>query len=303
MRTVLTPRRRATVVLMTMGLGAVAACGTDGSVSSSSSRPHVVVTTSVLGDVVRNLVGDQADVTVIMAPGADPHEVAPSARQAAEMRSADLLVTNGLGLEAGLVDTIDAARREGTEVVAAVDGLKQQGTDPHFFTDPVRMRAAAAYLGEALADRAPSLDTTAFRSRVTSYLAALDDLHAEITGTLAQVPAERRILVTNHESFASFAARYDFEVLGTVIPSGSSLAEPSARSLRALAAQIEQAGVPAIFAETSSPARLAHALAAEGAHIQVVELYTESLGPEGSAGATYLDMLRTDARRIAAALG
>lgn len=291
------------MVLVVTLLVATAACGTDGSVSSSSSRPHVVVTTSVLGDVVRNLVGDQADVTVIMPPGADPHEVAPSARQVAEMRSADLLVTNGRGLEAGLVDTIDAARREGTEVVVAADGVQGLGTDPHFFTDPVLMRAAGAYLGKALADRVPSLDTTVFRQRVAGYLAVLDDLDGEIAATLAVVPPERRILVTNHESFASFAARYDFDVLGTVIPSGSPLAEPSARSLRALAAQIEQAGVPAIFAETSSPARLAHALAAEGAHIQVVELYTESLGPEGSAGATYVDMMRTNARRIAAALG
>lgn len=301
MRTVLTWRGRVTSVLIVALLLTAAACGTDGSVTSS--RPQVVVTTSVLGDVVRNLVGDQAEVTVLMAPGAVPHEVAPSARQVAKMRSADLLVTNGLGLEAGLVDTIDAARREGTEVVAAVDGVEVLGTDPHFFTDPVRMRAAAAYLGKALADRVPSLDTKAFRGRVAGYLDALDALDTEIAATLAVVPPERRILVTNHESFGYFAARYDFQVLGTVIPSGSPLAEPSARYMSALAAQIAQAGVPAVFAETSSPARLAHALAAEGAHIEVVELYTESLGPAGSAGATYLDMMRTDGRRIAAALG
>lgn len=261
------------------------------------------MTTSVLGDVVRNLVGDQVDVAVLMPPGSDPHEVALSARQVAQMRDADVLVINGLDLEEGLIDTIDAARQEGTEVVAASDGVELLGEDPHFFTDPVRMRAAAAHLAEELVDRVPSLDTETFRTRVAGYLDALDALHAEMATTLAVVAPERRILVTNHESFAYFADRYDFEVLGTVIPSGSSLAEPSARSLRALADQIKSAGVPAVFAETSSPARLAHALAAEGAQTEVVELYTESLGPEGSAGATYLEMMRTNAGRIAAALG
>ncbi len=299
MRTVLS--QRGPLVLAVVILMAAVACGSgDG---SSSSRPQLVVTTSVLGDVVRNLVGDQADVTVIMGPGSDPHAVAPSARQVADMRAADLLVTNGLGLEAGLVDTISAAQQEGTVVVAAIDGVAVLKGDPHFFTDPRQTRSAAAHLAKVLTDQVPALDTAAFRARVARYLDALDDLDAEMAETLAVVPSERRILVTNHESFSYFAARYGFEVLGTVIPSGSPLAEPSARSLQALADQIDKAGVPAIFAETSSPARLARALAAEGAQIEVVELYTESLGPAGSAGATYLDMMLTDARRIAAALG
>lgn len=300
MRTVLT---RWVTALLAVALGvATAACGAGGG-TSSSDRPNVVVTTSVLGDVVHNLVGDQAEVTVLMPAGSDPHDFSPSARQVAAMRGADVLVTNGLGLEAGLVDTIDAARHEGIDVVAATDGVEVRGTDPHFFTDPVRMRAAAAYLAKALTDQVPALDTAPFRARVSHYLDALDALNTEIATTLAVIPKERRVLVTNHESFAYFAARYGFEVLGTVIPSGSPVAEPSAKSLRTLADAITKAGVPAIFAETSSPARLAQALAAEGAQTKVVELYTESLGPAGSAGATYLDMLRTDARRIAAALG
>jgi len=300
MRTVLTQRIAPVLVVVGM-LSAMGACGSGG--GTSSSRPQVVVTTSVLGDVVRNLLGDAADVLVIIAPGSDPHEIAPSARQVAAMRQADVLVVNGLGLEAGLVDTIDAARREGTDVVTAADGVEVLDGDPHWFTDPVRMRSAASRLATALLDQVPALDTAPVRARITRYLDALEALHAEIVETLAVIPAQRRILVTNHSAFGYFAARYDFDVLGTVIPSGSPLAEPSARSLRTLAEQIQTAGVPAIFAETSSPARLAQALAAEGAHTEVVELYTESLGPPGSAGATYLDMMRTDARRIAAALG
>lgn len=298
MRTVLTWSRLGTLgsalVLLASG------CGAGG--DSSATVPQVVVTTGVLGDVVQNLVGDQADVTVIMAPGTDPHEVSPSARQVAAMRDADLLVINGLGLEVGLLDTIEAAQREGTEVVVATDGAEVRGDDPHFFTDPVLVRAAAAHLADVLVDRVRQLDTEGFRARVATYLDALDALDAEVQSTLDVIPAERRVLVTNHESFGYFAARYDFTILGAVIPSGSPLAEPSAKSMQALADLIEAVGVPAIFTETSSPARLAEALAAEGSDTQVVELYTESLGPADSDGATYLEMMQTNATRIATAL-
>ena len=109
--------------------------------------------------------------------------------------------------------------------------------------------------------------------------------------------------MTNHDVFGYFADRYGFEVLGAVIPGGSTLAEPSASDLADLAALMVARHVPAVFADASSPARLAEALAAEGADVTVVELYTESLGPAGSAGDTYIGMMRTNAERIAAALG
>jgi zinc/manganese transport system substrate-binding protein len=110
--------------------------------------------------------------------------------------------------------------------------------------------------------------------------------------------------VTNHDVFAYFADRYGFEVIGAVIPSTSTQAEPSAGDLDALATTVRQAGVPAIFADTASPRRLADALAAEaGSDVTVVPLYSESLGPPGSDGATYAGMMRTNATRIADALG
>lgn len=294
----------ATVVLG----GAVGACRT-GSGSDASSRPHVVVTTSILGDVVRNLVADDVDVEVVMPPGSDPHELAASARQVTAMREADVLIENGLGFEAGLRDVIKAAEQDGVTVVTAADAIEplplkgDEGSDPHFFTDPVRVRAAAALIADELAADIDGLDTPRYRARVARYLGDLEDLDNQVNDILAAVPAERRILVTNHEVFAYFAARYDFKVLGTLIPSGSTLAEPSASGLRDLANAIARAGVPAIFAETSSPKRLADALAAEGAGVEVVELYSESLGRSGTDGATYIDMVRTNAERIAAAFG
>ena len=298
MRTVL-------VQLAALGTAAVlvmSGCGAAGGPESVRKGASVVVTTSILGDVVRNLVGDAVDGEVVMPPGSDPHHFAPSARQAASMRDADVLVVNGRGFEAALVDTIDAAAHDGAVLITAADGIGPE-PDPHFFTDPVLMRAAAEHIADELAAQVDGLDTAAYRTRVDTYLTALDDLDRDVVGILAAVPAERRTLVTNHEVFASFADRYDFEVLGTVIPAASTLAEPSAARLRQLADDIARTGVPAIFAETSAPTRLAKALAAEGAGVEVVELYSESLGAAGSDGATYLAMVRTNAERIAAALG
>lgn len=296
-------------LLALVGLGLGACGGGDG--DGAGDRPEIVVTTSILGDVVAHLVGDAADVEVIMPPGANPHGFAPSAQEAAAMREADLLVVNGLGFEESLVDTIEGAAADGVPIVTATDGVDllpfgdsaDGALDPHFFTDPVRMADAVRHLADEMAAQVDGLDTPAQDARVDAYLDALAGLDAEVIEILSAVPSERRILVTNHEVFGYFADRYDFEVLGVVIPGGSNLAEPSAADLAALATAIRSAGVPAIFAEASSPARLAEALAAEGHDVEVVELYSESLGPAGSDGATYLDMVRTNASRVAAALG
>ena len=301
MRTVLV-RVGAAGMALAVALGG-SACGGGGTKAAGHSRPNVVVTTSILGDVVRNLVGDGADVEVVMPPGADPHAFAPSARQAEAMRAADVLVVNGLGFESALLDTIGAAEEDGVAVVTAADPIDDgEDADPHFFSDPVLMGTAAEHLAGELAARVEGLDTPAYRSRVARYLAALEHLDRSVGEVLSGVPPERRILVTNHEVFGAFAERYGFVVLGTVIPAASTLAEPSASGLRDLATAIASAQVPAIFAETSSPARLAEALAAEGTDVEVVELYSESLGAPGSEGGTYLDMVRTNAERIAAAL-
>lgn len=321
MRTVLIKRKArasaaAVALLLAPGL---AACGSD---DGDGAGADIVVTTNVLGDVVRTIVGDDATVHVMMPPAANPHDFAPSAREAATMRDAGVIVVNGRGFEEGLLDTVEAAEGDGAVVVTATDGLPEtdehgaevedavaddhghdHDEDAHFFADPVLMVAAVEHLAAELRANVPALDTDAFTERVDAYLAELDALFLEVTELLTGVPPERRVLVTNHEVLGFFADRFGFEVLGVVIPGGSTLAEPSAADLDALAQAIDEAGVPAIFAETSSPSRLADALAAEGTDVEVVELYTESLGEAGSGAETYLGMVRFNAERIAAALG
>lgn len=298
-----------------VAVAAVAAgCGANGPAGvggGTGDGPVVAVTTSVLGDVTRHLVGRDARVEVLMPPNADPHEFQASARQAATMREADALVTNGAGFEAGLEDTIGGARQDGVPTFVATDhvttlpagGHEGGADDPHVFTDPARMATATAALTRFLAGEVPGLDTPRFRDRAAAYVADLRALDHEIATTLATVPAAHRKLVTNHEAFTYFADRYGFDVVGTVVPSITTQAQASPGDLKRLADAVERAGVPAVFAETSSPPRLADALAGEVGDVKVVELYSESLGPPGSPGDSYVGMLRTDARRIAAALG
>jgi zinc/manganese transport system substrate-binding protein len=307
-----------TVLIRIFGVamvGALAAGAAACAGSSSAGGPEIVVTSNILGDVVHELVGPLASVETVMPPNADPHEFAASARQAADMRSAHVLVVNGLGFESGLADAIAAARHDGVttievarlaprlRTVAPEGGKGPPATDPHVFADPSRMAVAVEALAGRLADSVPELDTAAFRSRASAYVASLRALDAELARTLSVIPASRRVLVTNHDALGYFAERYGFRVLGAVVPSLNTLAAPSAADLDALAKEIERNGVPAIFADTSSPRRLADALAAEGHGVKVVTLFVESLGAKGSDGATYEQMMRTNAQRIARALG
>ncbi len=290
--------RRVQAAVLALALLA-AACG-DAS-GSGEERVSVVATTTILGDVVRAVAGDDADVAVILPVGADPHDYQPSARQVAAIANADLVVANGLGLEQGLGKVLDEAGRL-LEVGPQLDPrpFGDGDDDPHVWMDPRRMADAARLVAGELAAAHPAVDWAGRAEAYAVDLLAADEKIAEI---LAAVPEERRILVTNHDSLGYFADRYGLTVVGTVIPGGATLAEPSSAELAELVAVIERTGVPAIFAETTEPAALAEALAAEAGGIEVVELYVGSLGEPGSGAATLAGMLITDAERIAGALG
>ena len=155
-----------------------------------------------------------------------------------------------------------------------------------------------------IAGQLAALDSTKeWRARADAYAAELGELDEEIQGILAPIPAGKRKLITNHDSLGYFADRYGFEVIGTVIPGGTTLAEPSSAGLARLVEEMEEEGVEAIFAETIEPTALAEALAAEvGPEVRVAEIYSGSLGEPGSGAETLIGMLRTNARLIAAAL-
>jgi zinc/manganese transport system substrate-binding protein len=286
---------------------ALAACAPSG----GSGRPHVVVTTNILGDVVAEVLGDQADVTVLMPPDSDPHSSEISAKQAATMGDADLVVSNGLGLEEGLQQHLDRAEDAGAPMLVAGDevdvvpytsGDAEGDADPHFWTDPATMVDVVDAL-EQSASRIDGIDVEQLRRDATAYRDELTKLDAEMTQAFAAIPAERRALVTNHHVFGYLADRFDFRVVGAVIPGGTTLAAPSAADLRDLSDAISTAGVSTIFAESSQPDRLVKVLADEARiEVDVVELFTESLTAKGGGAETYLDMMRANTSRIAGGL-
>lgn len=288
---------RSLVVALAVAL-AFAGCGDDGG-DEAGGVATVVASTSIVGDIVANLSGE-LDIEVLIPPGADPHEFQPSARQAEAIRDADLVVTSGAGFEEGLSDVLSSAEADGANVVTAVDGLGDDA-EVHWFTDPLLTAEVVAPIAEALVDSVPALDPAAVRRAAQDYVAELEALDGKIESLLAEVPDERRRLVTTHDVFGPFARRYDLEVVGTVAAGDSTGHGASAGALAELAAEIREAGAPAVFVEHGSDAAEAKALADE-AGVDVVELFTESLGPEGSGGETYIAMMLANAEAIAGAL-
>ena len=165
------------------------------------------------------------------------------------------------------------------------------------------MALAADGIADFLIATVDGIDAEALRASADAYIAELEAVDRAVADTLGELADDQRVLITNHEVFGYFADRYDFEVVGTVIPAGSTVDGASAQALAALAELIEDEGVRAIFADTSSSDELAQTLASEVGDVAVIELFSESLGDEDSEGATYIDMVRTNADRIAAALG
>ena len=276
---------------------AVVACG-GGESSKSADRPSVVVTYSILGAVVSDVVGDAADVVVLMPNGIDPHEWEPSAKDIELLNNADLIVSNGLDLEGNVMEAIEAAEKEGVAVFHATDhieviefgagghhddeevvqedGAEHGDGDPHFWTSPVEMAAVVEALGVALADI--GIDTG---DRAAMTKESLLNTDQEIRDLIADIPAESRILVTGHESLGYFAHEYEFEVVGAVIPSLSSEAEASAGDLATLKETIADEGVSVIFTEMGTSPDVVEALADE-AQVSVVELSTHFLPEDGT---------------------
>ena len=306
----------------------------DDETAVAATAPTVVATTSIWADVTANVACDGlAAVETIIPLGGDPHSFEPSLRDRETMDNAELVIANGLFLEESLADTIDAVESNGVTVLRIGDELDplpagesshddhdddddHEGDepaddsdhdehdhgdfDPHVWWDPTRMAAAVPLIADALADA--GVDRTALDACSDRYIDELNALDAEVTSIVAPLAAEQRVLVTNHDSLSYFADRYEFEVVGSVIPSSSSLAATSPAELDALAADIEATGVPAIFADTQSSTDDADALANRIGDIEVVSLLTGTLDEPGSAAGTYAGWLRENVQTIVDAL-
>lgn len=312
-------------LLLVAALG-LAACGSTGGAGSGTAadaagggpadRPVIVATTPILGAIVRDAVGGSAEVRVVMPNGSDPHEWRPSAKDVAEVQSADLVVRNGLGLEQGLQEAVDQARADGVPVFTATDHVAVRGAsgsgahgagddhghagegssgaaDPHFWTDPAQVEKVIAALPAAVR-AATGADISASAATARRRVAALD---AAIAKDFAKIPPTARTVVTGHESLGYLAARYGLALAGAVTPSLSSQGQVSAAHLKELEDAMAASGARVVFTETGLPNSVADAIVAQtGATL--VHLGTEALPDDGS----YATYIRGLARRISSAL-
>src|SRR5690606_6287385 len=225
------------------------------------------------------------------------------------LAEADVVVKNGVGFEKWLDQAIEASGFRGT-LVDASQGVRLRtgegaSADPHIWHDPRNAKTMAANIARAFA-AADAANAAVYEQNLAAYQARLDELDAEIEKKIQSIPEDRRKLVTDHDTFGYYADRYGLTVVGSVIPSFDTSAELSAKQITDLVARIKAAGVTAIFSEASLPPKTAEAIGRE-AGVRVVAgedaLYGDSLGPEGSAGATYLQMMRHNTDTIVAALG
>ena len=304
-------RRHAGAVVGVIALIAtVAACTSGNSSKGSGGRKRIVVTYSILGSLVKEVVGDRADVVVMMPNGADPHEWEPSAKDIAQLNTADLIVRNGLDLEGGMKHALDRAAEQGVATFVASDHITVRtvgqgeglpngdpdqtvgAKDPHLWMDPLTLKDVITALGPALAER--GIDASAGVTMVAGELTTLND---DVTTILAAVPTANRNLVTGHESLGYFANRYGFKLVGAIIPSLTTQAGASAAALSQLATKVRQLHVKAIFTEIGTPPQVAEAIGSETG-VKVVDLATHNLASDGK----YSTFLTDNARKVAAAL-
>lgn len=279
-------------------------------------RLSVVASTSIVGDVLANIGGTDIDLRVMVPAGRDPHGFAPAPEDLRAVQQAQIVFVSGLGLEQAMLPDLAAAGSapfvsisEGVQPLAlGPDGLESASTasgsgttlDPHVWMDPTRVERWAQNAADALSrldpKRAPE-----YEKRASAYIDELRDLDRWIREQTQRLKPDERTLVTDHYALGYYAQRYGFQVVGAIVPSASSVAEPAPRDLAALQDQIRQLRVPAIFVESelrpSSFDSLAHDMG-----VQIVPIYVGALTSADGPASTYLDLMRTDTQRIVEAL-
>jgi zinc/manganese transport system substrate-binding protein len=286
-------------VLAVLALGA--GCGGDDASAEQGAvtgRVPVVATTTQLTDFVRVVGGNHVDVHGILRANVDPHDYEPSPADVTRLAKARVIVKNGVGLEDWFDATIRNAEPEAAIVDASTGVTVRDGGDPHIWLDPRNAKVMVRNITAALSAADPAHQGD-YEANAAAYAAELDRLDREIAAGIAGLANKK--LVANHDALGYYVERYGLEFVGSVIPSFDTSAELSAADVSSIVTRIRQAGVKAIFSESSLPRKTAEAIGRD-AGVTVVAgedaLYVDSLGPPGSAGDTYLKMQRHNTRVI-----
>lgn len=299
------PRRPLAAAAALAALGLLGAgCGSSG---GGEGKLEVVATTTQIGDWVRAVGGDAVVVDQVLAPNTDPHEYEPRPSDVEAAAGAKLVFASGDGLDAWIEQIVEDSGSDAAVVdLGAVvperlpgeDGGEEASRfDPHWWHDPRNAEAAVREIERRLIAADPA-HRRYFIEGADYYWNELVTLDVNIHACFDSLPAAQRKLVTDHDALGYFARRYGIEVVGTVIPSQTTQAQPSARDLSQLADTIERERVRAVFPESSLSAKVAEAIARQTGADAGHTLYGDTLGPEGSDGETYLGMEAANADAI-----
>jgi ABC-type Zn uptake system ZnuABC Zn-binding protein ZnuA len=275
-----------------LGLGA---CSPVTPPTATEGPLSVVAAETFLADIAQNVAGNRVTVQSLLPAGVDPHEYQLTPQDAIALTQSKVLIVNGQGYEPWLMRYEPEGNRGPLQVEAST-GLAGQ-EDPHLWMSPLNVVTYTENIRDGLSQADPQGSST-YAANASAYIQELRDLDAWIRVQVAQIPSERRLLVTNHFALGSFAKEYGFVVVGTVIPSSSDEAAPSAQEMAALSRTIESSGAPAIFLGVSENDQLAQQVAAESGAGVVAGLYVETLSETNGPAPTYVEMMKFDVRLI-----
>jgi ABC-type Zn uptake system ZnuABC Zn-binding protein ZnuA len=287
------------------------------SARSVSAQPklRVVSTVAPITNIVQNVGGNRIDLEGIIPPGTDSHTFEPSPGDARKLAGADLIVVNGLALEGTTIELANANMKSGARIVELGPNTitrdawifdfsfpEEHGDpNPHLWMNPLY----AAHYAELVRDTLSELDAPNadyYRQNTERFKTRIDALDKAIMATVATIPPDNRKLLTYHDSFAYFAPRYGFQVIGAIQP--SDFAEPSPREVASLIDQIKATGVPAIFGSEVFPSPVLEQIGREtGVRYFDTLRDDDPPGEPGSRENTYVGMLQFDVEQIAEALG
>jgi ABC-type Zn uptake system ZnuABC Zn-binding protein ZnuA/ABC-type Mn2+/Zn2+ transport system permease subunit len=300
---VLAARRPAAALAAAALVLLVAGCATDGG-GAAPGQAKVVATTTQIGDFARAVGGDRAKVVQLLKPNTDPHDYEPRPSDVRETAGADVVLVNGDNLDRWMGDVVenaggdpaivDLGARVPVKVAGESEGPDASRDDPHWWHDPRNAQAAVTAIRDALTKANPDARDVYARN-AAAYVGQLRALDRGIAACMQRVPPAARKLVTDHDAFNYFAQRYDIAVIGAVIPSQTTQAQPSAGDVARLTRLIRREGVKAVFPESSINPKLAQAIARQTGATSDHTLYGDTLGPKDSSGATYLTMERANA--------
>ncbi|MCC6146643.1 MAG: zinc ABC transporter substrate-binding protein [Anaerolineaceae bacterium] len=272
----------------------------------------IIAAESFLADIVQNVLGSRSQVDSLIPAGLDPHAFEPTPQDIVRITNSDVIVLNGGGLEGWTQGILNNIGKEQLVIVAS-EGLKsrtpdegsdyqdEHGSDPHFWLDPTLAIRYVENIRDGLT-RADPAGEKIYAENADAYIQQLEGLDSWIRGQVEQIPAGRRLLVTNHESFGYFADRYGFQVIGAVIPGVSTGSSPSARQMADLINKIRETGAPAIFLDMGANPQLAEQIGSETGARVITDLYTHAIPADISGATDYISMMKENVNKIVNAL-